>query len=437
MEHKIKRAVFVLFLGILVLPALQFKFSFLPVRSLGGNYQFAERPAFAWKDWTSLDYQQKYEAYINDHIGLREFFLRSYNQVWFSLFGEVHARDVVMGNNNTLFELNYIKDFTGENFRGSDIIDDQLRKVKFLQDTLAKENIHLLLYFAPGKASYFPADIPKKLLRSAGGMSNYRYYTARSREMGINHIDANAWFVSQKARAKYPLYYGGGIHWSVYGMTLAFDSLCHYMGNMMGAPLPGLVIDGIEMSDTARETDNDIEKGLNLLCGLGYGPYAYPMVRFESTPETRKPDVLVVADSYWWNVFGKGYTNNAWNSSSFWYYNEEVHYDHGQPMAKPDTVDLYGEIHRNNFIIILATEANLYKFGFNFIERLYGIYTGAGDPVADQKRLEAEIMKEERVIRDDENWMKTMRKKAAEKNLPLDTVIRQDAIYMINMRKSK
>lgn len=437
MEQKIKKAVFILFLGMLMLPALQFKFNVIKLKPLGGNYQFASRPSFTWDSWVKMEYQQKYEAYVNDHIGFREFFLRSYNQTWFTFFRKLHARDVIMGKNYTLYERNYIEDYTGRNFRGEDVINEQLRKVKYLQDTLAKENIHLLLFFAPGKASYFPENIPAVYLKEAKTQTNYRYYTRKSKELGINHIDMNAWFVANKNRTQYPLYMGGGIHWSLYGMTLAFDSLCRYMAPMQNAPLPLLHIDAVELSDTARETDNDIEKGLNLLCNLPYGKYAYPKVSFSESPQTKKPQVMVVADSYWWNVFGAGYTNNAWNGSSFWYYNEQVYYDKGQPMSAPDTMSLYNEIHRNNFVIILATEANLYRFGYNFIERLYDIYTGKGDPIADKKRFDQELVREESVIRADENWMNAIRKKAEEGNLPLDTVIRRDAIYMLSLKKNK
>jgi len=91
MEQKIKKAVFALFLALLVLPMLQFKFDLIKIKPLSGFYVYAERPTFSWDTWVSMNYQQKYEKYINDFIGFRQIFLRSYNQVWYSLFREVHT----------------------------------------------------------------------------------------------------------------------------------------------------------------------------------------------------------------------------------------------------------------------------------------------------------------------------------------------------------
>lgn len=437
MKQYIKKAVFFLFLALLVVPLLQFKFGLIKMNPLGGEIQTTPRPTATLDRWISMDYQQTYEKYINDNLGFREFFIRAYNQVWFTLFGKLHARDVIMGKNNILYERNYIEDYTGLNFRGEDSIRIQLQRVKYLQDTLSKENVHLILYFAPGKASFFPDEIPEAFLQKAKRQTNYKVYTSLCKEIGLDYIDMNAWFVANKATSHYPLYKQGGIHWTVYGMTLAFDSLNHYMGHKQGAPLPELHTDGIEWSDTARETDNDIEKGLNLLFDIPYGQYAYPIVSWKEGPNTKKPRVMVVADSYWWNVFGSGYTIKSYNGSSFWFYNKEVYYDNGAPKTAADTLKLYNEVQKTDFIIILATEANLRQFGYGFIERLYDLYSGKGDPISDKIRINKELLEEEKNIRGDDNWMNLIRQKAKDTGMPVDTIVRQDAKYMLDQRKKK
>lgn len=437
MEKIFKKAVLILFLMLLVLPALQFKFNFVKMQPLGGDYKFAPRPAFSIEEWDSAYYQKKYTEYVNDHIGFREFFLRSYNQVWFSLFRVVHVQDLIVGKNLCLYERNYINDFTGISFRGEQVIEEQLRKARIIQDSLQKRNIKLILYFAPGKASFFPENIPEKYLEKSIPQTNYKCYTQKCKKMGLNYFDMNSYFISQKEKSEYSLYNYGGIHWSLYGMTIAFDSLCRYMGNLQGAPLPHLVIDEVVLSDTARETDNDIEKALNLLFDLPHKKYAYPKVRFVESAETIKPRVLVVADSYWWNVFGSGYTSKAFGGSSFWYYNEQAYNDMGMPEARTDTMDFKNEVNKYQFVILLSTEANLYRFGYNFIERLYNIYAGNGDPIADKRRFEEAVVREEKVIRGEAGWLEIIRKKAIQENIPIDSAIRENAVYMVNQRQNK
>jgi hypothetical protein len=437
MKQHIKKSVFFFFLALLALPALQYKFELIPIKPLGGHYEFEQRPAFTWDTWVSMQFQQKYEKFVNDNIGFRELFVRSYNQVWFSLFHRVQNYNVVLGRNNVLYEENYITDYLGLNFRGEDSINDQLLKVKYLQDTLAKLNKHLILFFAPGKASYYPDEIPASYRIKEQPQTNYKFYTKRCKELGLNYIDMNGWFVSQKTRSPYPLYKPGGIHWTVYGMTLAFDSLNRYMGNLQGAPLPTFHIDNVEWSDTARDADNDVEKSLNLLFNLPYGKYAYPILSWKEGPTTKKPTVLTIADSYWWNVYGVGYTPRAYNGNNFWFYNQQAYFDNGAPMASVDTISIKEEIQKTDFIIVLATEANYHRFGFGFIERLYDFYTGKGNLLADKRVLEKALLEEIRIIREDANWMALIQKKAKDSGQPIDSVLRKDAQYMLDQKKTK
>ena len=62
MGQTIKRAFFLLFLLLLLLPAAQFKFNLIKVGQLGGSIPFAERPVFSKQEWLSAEYQKKYDV---------------------------------------------------------------------------------------------------------------------------------------------------------------------------------------------------------------------------------------------------------------------------------------------------------------------------------------------------------------------------------------
>jgi hypothetical protein len=190
-------------------------------------------------------------------------------------------------------------------------------------------------------------------------------------------------------------------------------------------------ISGVELSDTARETDNDIEKALNLLFELPHDQYAYPKFSFESTEKTLKPKVMVVADSYWWNVFSTGNTTHVFNGCDFWYYNAEVHHDNGSPMQYSGDLNLLAESQKVTFIIILSTEANLYKFGWGFIEQLYDKYHQGWSALASQF-TEDQIQGQINFIRNDPDWLALIKKKAEENRVPIDTQLRNDAVYMLS-----
>lgn len=436
MDKRIRQGVFVLFMALLVLPAVQFKFNLVKMRPLGGTYVYEERPSFTKKEWLKGEYQEKYARYINDHIGFREFFLRSFNQFCFSVFSIPRAQQIIVGKNSTLFELNYIRDYTGTSFRGKEVINEQVAKLRFLQDTMNQQGVKLIVYFAPGKASFFPECIPQRYLDSMQAMSNYRYYAQTCREAGLRCFDMNAWFVSQKNKSPYPLYHRGGIHWSSYGWTLALDSLCRFMGQQQGTPLPQMEITEVQLSDTARDTDNDIEKALNLLCGLPHDQYAYPLIKINEGENVRKPSVLIVADSYWWNVFSSGNTLHVFDGCDFWYYNTEVYYDDGRPMVAADQLNILSEVQKKDFVIILSTEANLFNFGWGFIEKLYDQYHQGWSALASEFS-EEEIRGQVEYIRNDPEWMSLIEEKAKANLVPVDTQIRNDALYILSQRRKE
>jgi hypothetical protein len=374
MVYRIKQAVFIVFLLLLILPVLQHKFRIVKMEPLGGSYIYEPRPVFSKDSLILMRYQKKYEQYVNEQIGFREFFLRCYNQVWFSLFRQLHARDVILGKNYCLYERNYIEAYTGANFIGEAAIDEQLRKARFLQDTLAKMNKHLILFFAPGKGSFYPENIPDKYLEHINPQTNYKYYVKKCRELGLNYFDMNAWFVSQKNKTPYPIFSNIGIHWTIYGVTMVFDTLTRYMGHLQGKPLPQMVPDYTEVTNKPREMDDDIEKGLNLLFDFPHPDLAYPQYYFEELPDTKKPSVLTIGDSFWWSVYGRGLTTEAFNGSSFWFYNQLAYFS-DRAVTPVEYLDIQKETERFDFVIVLSTEANLGVFGYDYIEQLYNRYT--------------------------------------------------------------
>src|SRR5690606_19074770 len=88
-----------------------------------------------------------------------------------------------------------------------------------------------------------------------------------------------------------------------------------------------------------------------------------------------KPSVLVISDSYYWGMFNLGISENAFRDSHFWYYNYEVYPDSYKSPLIASAVNLKDEIRKRDVIIIMATEANLSKFGWGFIDRAYETFS--------------------------------------------------------------
>ena len=343
--------------------------------NLNGGIVAVEKPRFTKVSWLNLSYQQQYEKWFNENFSFRAYYVRIYNQFYYSLFHIPKARDVLFGKDNYLFEKNYIDEYLGRNFKGDDKIDRQIKLAKILSDTLTKRKIALMIIFAPGKATFYPEYLPEEYSNIPKKKSNYQSYIEKCNKYHLNYLDFNSYFLSLKNKTKYPLYSNCGIHWTNYGVTLAIDSMIRYIEKLKNIHLPQMKINGIEVSSKPRFTDYDLADGLNLIFKIPHPDYAYPKVEFVSDKNSVKPKVLVIADSYYWNIFGPGYSSNLFTSGGFWYYNEIAYFNINQSIPV-SSFDKKKEIEKQDLIILMSTDANLHKFSWGFIEGMckeYGI----------------------------------------------------------------
>jgi len=224
--------------------------------------------------------------------------------------------------------------------------------------------------FAAGKGFYYTEYIPNQF-KTKKILTNYAYYLKKTKELKINHIDFNDYFVKNKTKSKYPLYPQYGIHWSKYGMALAADSIIRYIENSRKIDMNNLGWKNVSV-ENPKEEDFDIEEGMNLLKRLKSFQMGYPQLQFEQDSLKAKPNVLMISDSFYWGMFNFG-ISCVFDKSHFWYYNQEVYPETFTTPLTTDKVNLKKEIQDHDVIIIMATPATLPNFGWGSIERFYEI----------------------------------------------------------------
>ena len=103
------------------------------------------------------------------------------------------------------------------------------------------------------------------------------------------------------------------------------DSLIHYMEGMSGKDMPDISWKDVELTDKLRKPDYDIGQGLNLLFKLPAYPMAYPRLIFEKDSSLWRPSVITIADSYYWNIHGRGISQRIYSKDKFWYYFKQIY----------------------------------------------------------------------------------------------------------------
>lgn len=423
-----RKLLYLFLLSLLVFPFIQNQLNIFTEKPLNGAITHAIDTAFSFRSWFKGDFQQVRETHLNESFGFRNLFVRLNNQVAFNLFRKAHAKQVIIGKEHVLFEESYIKSYFGTDFIGEEKIADQVHKLKFLQDTLAKLNKSLILLFAPGKGFYFPEFIPDKYTHQTG-KTNIDYWTKYSKEMNLNVVDFNSFFISNKDTFTYPLYPRSGIHWSYYGACLAADSLVRFIEKLRGIDMINLTWNSVQVEES-RSGDRDIADGMNLLCELERELLAYPDLVYEPDSGKTKPAAIVISDSFFWifDSFGFPRVFSKWH---FWYYNQQIYPDSYQNLLYTGDVNIIDEINKHDIIILMGSTPAMTNFGWGFADRVYNAFKSKNEQNNWSPEFRRKLKEIEDYIRNDKEWLEKIKEKALSKNISVDSMIALDAIWLI------
>ncbi|HOW24036.1 MAG TPA: hypothetical protein PK711_00070 [Bacteroidales bacterium] len=428
---RIKYITYIVIVVVLFLPLFQKIVPVVGVKSLEGSYVLPEEPAFSFHDFFHGTFQDQYIPYFEQHIGFRPALVRLNNQIAFSCFNMALAQDVILGKKGFLYEVFYIKAYLGRDFSGAEKWDRYAEKLKAISDSLDKNGTTLLVIFAPGKGTFLPEYIPDKFKPWQKDTTNQEYLMQRLKEKQIRFMDVNHWFVQMKDNAPYPLYPKTGIHWSNYGEALFMDSIIGYMEQVKNKPMVDFGWSNVRMSNDLQDPDKDIAKGMNLLFGVPHYPMPYPDFYYREDAGTFKPIVITIADSYNWNLFGRGITQKIYGQDKFWYYFRAAYGPYPQDQLVKN-LDIPAELKSADFVILMATDATLSKFDFGFTDQVYDMITVEGRQAAGERA--AMIAEAERNIRGNMDWMELIREKAAKRNVTVDEMIHLDAVWMVDKK---
>lgn len=477
---RIKGVLFSLVILLLAAPMVQQNTGLIKTNRIWGSYDDAVKPELNKNSWFSGSYQEQIQKYIDQNIGFQSFMIRLYNQLYYSVFNQARANGVLIGKENFLYEKVYIDALLGTDFIGEEKIGQRVERIELLSDSLKKKGIPLLVVLAPGKGTFFPDHIPGKYQAKNKSTTNYEVFKKELDNSDVLHLDFQEWFLNMKDDAAHPLFPKNGIHWSQYGEYLALDSLLAFLQGQHNGYTPGIDLKNIETDKKARGRDTDIELAMNLLYKNSDFEMAYPQYNFTQSSPDDSIRILTVADSYFNYLFKEVMNKNkAFNGSQFWYYNQQVFSGKSNGETYVKDLNITREVLKSDIVILLSTDANLYRFPFGFEDQLYydmfiknkrlnqfvaainnseelrskinkyaskknaEVSEALLDIAAGLHKYERDFIRKNKIydyenkIRNDNNWLESIKKKAASNNISIDEAIKADAIYMVDVEIKK
>jgi hypothetical protein len=466
-QNRIKKILFSIAILLLIVPMIQQNLNIFEFKPLRGAYEKPAKKTLNWKTWFTEEYQRGTQKYIDQNLGFHSFLVRLYNQMQYSLYNKARVDHVVVGKENYLYQKSYIRAYTGRDFVGEEVIEEKVSKLKLIRDSLSNYGVELVVVLAPGKGSFYPEYIPDKFNPHQRTITNYEYYRDQLASESINTVDFHKWFREMKDTISYPLFPKTGIHWSKYGEYLALDSLLAYISEIYDGYVPDLKLKKIELSDEMRYTDDDIERGMNLIFNISDLKMAYPEFEFDSY-EGNSLKILSIGDSYFNMIFKTGLKREVFSGSQYWYYNKTIEKTYKDELEYVKSKDLLLEVLNTNILVLINTDGTLKRFSFGFIDNLYYEFTvkrkrvlkflrrlkelnkfedfhqhfQSSDSLVEAAGYLFEIEKDylkqlkiENVVRKIKNspkWLKSLEEKALKKNISLEKEILINAEYAIN-----
>lgn len=402
------------------------------IKPLIGAYNTVQDTVITTESWFNGRYQAVKDKYLAQNYGLRNYFIMLDNQINYKLFNATGIGNVIVGKGDFLYETEYIDAYYGKNFVGLDTLMNRYKKIKKLQDYLASMGIDLEIVFTPSKASFYPEFIPDNW-RSEKKINNYDCAVALCKKLKINHVDFSGWFKKIKNISPYDLYPKTGIHWSNYGALIATDSLKKQIEFNTKLNLRDFQITNVAFSDTLIDPDNDMGEVMNLLFPVKTFPMPYANYYWKEDNGAVKPKALFIGDSYFWNIYYQGLTNNLFTDSKFWYYNQTV-YPETELIREVNQLNMSEEIKKQQVIVLMATETNIHDIGWGFVDKALEALKSKNINLVRQK-IYVNIIKEN--IKNTPEWMNDIKKKASERKISVDEMINLDAIYIYEIEYCK
>jgi len=426
MERKFKIGFLALMALLLAIPLAQLKFHFLaPAEKLNGSFDEKLKPSFSYESWFNGSFQHEFESYFNQHFGFRNKLVRLHNQINFSFFKKASTHGVIVGKDNYLFEESYIDSYTGADFIGKAKIAKNVKQLERIYKHLKEHHTELLIIIAPGKAYFYPEYIPPYLLKHTADSTNYKSYLEALTKSNIPLIDFNAYFMALKNTTEMVIYPKTGIHWSQGILPYVADSILKKSAQLLNRQLNQVVIDQSNIiTDTADKQDADIEKSMNLICNIEIPQMNYPSWHYENDSHHNKPKMIAIGDSFWWQLFNSKISKKVFDKASFWYYYKSIFPQSLTKTISTEDIDALFEIEQTDLVIIISTEANLFKFPFGFETVLYP------KPINDSA-FKARVESLSNYIKTNDTWYNSIKATAQRKDIPIDSALKIEATYTI------
>lgn len=292
---------------LLLLPGAQMLFTLVPEQTLFGAEMRPELPTLSGAALQTGDYQTALERWFSKQLGFRGHLVKSNNQLDYSLFRQIsssHHTQVVIGEDNYLFEKTYIDDLNRLRLVSDEMIDGVALGLKRLQNGLQARGVVFLLVVSPNKAATYVEKLPSEFRfeKRWDAPSNRERFLAALFKHGVNFVDGQATVEALKRENAANVFPKAGTHWSYQTACVVDQQIIKKLELLLARPLTQLDCTPSEQEKLPRGTDKDLAEIANLWDPTAFYDKLsfYPKRQQPDPSAVLRPKMLFVGSSFIW-----------------------------------------------------------------------------------------------------------------------------------------
>ena len=357
-----------------ILVFVQEKWHPFKLKPLAGVTFTTDKPNLNLNNFASGKYQSNIEQYSRENFGFREWAIRLYNQMNYSLFNQTTCHFITPGKDGFLFYAEAFRDYYGiepiNQYRTYDRAREWARKnvrmMNKLRYVLKDYGIEFLCFMAPNKAEIYPEYLPYHQPAPADAIHTAAYYDSLMTAIDFPHVEMTKWYQSMKDTASFLLFPKRDTHWR-YSAVYGYDSLFSYMNSLNDFGIPDIHVDRLVKLDTAY-CEND-EQTLNLIFPIGNDSPKYRAdISVDCSEGCRKPKVLFVGDSFVWDLETYMPWRQFMDYVEIWFYNKSAFLGFEKEKHPLDDINRLRSILNSDYVVWYSSGYQWGLSSYDFVE---------------------------------------------------------------------
>lgn len=426
---------FVILMSALCLPLVQHVGHVFKSRELDGYTAPIKPVKLTLNSYRDQSYQEYVQQYLQQNFGFRNSYIRTYNQFIHSLFRQSTNNNIVIGKQQELYLRQYTDVYIGKTLRDNYGTEDSVRiamkqnveETCRIIDSLKQFGTDIIVILAPSKPLIYPEYLPEDIQKEHYPFSIQEEYAKLYEQAGVEHINFIPIFKKLKKTAPYPVYTKYGTHWAHSTIPFVADTILQKIASVKGYSMPHVVCSDSNITTRYRNSDKELESQLNLLFPLRHERIPMPIFALRGENKERKPNLLVVGDSYYTQMENTDFTK-AFGEVDYWKYNETAYSSKPERIGKISLLDRYEIITGADVILMIFTDMHAYSYFFGFLKTVeQALKDGPDFNEIDREEIIQGIITR---IKESPEWYEEVKKQAKEQKIGLDKCLRNNAEWV-------